>query len=75
MVSKEMNNLPRLLWIFIGNWAVARYSAADSILQLTQVSAAAHELRLIVSYDWLEFQQLDTSCDWFYPAADSNSGG
>ena len=75
MVSKEMNNLPQLPWIFIGNWAVARYSAADSILQLTQVSAAGYELRLILSCSWLEFRRLDKSWGWFYPAADPSSGG
>ena len=32
-------------------------------------------VRLILSYDWLEFRRLDTSCGWFYPAADSSSGG
>ena len=72
MVSKEMNNLPRLPWILIGNWAVARYSAADSILQLTQVSAAGYELRLILSCSWLEFRRLDESCGWFHHTADSS---
>ena len=72
-VLKEMNNLPQLPWVFIRNWAVACYSAASSILWLTRVLAAGYELRLILSYNWLEFRQLDTSCSWFYPAADSNS--
>ena len=61
--------------IFIENWAAARYSAANSILQLTRVSAAGYELRLILSCGWLEFRRLDTSCGWFYPAADLSSGG
>ena len=49
--------------------------AADSILQMTQVPATAYEFRLILSCGWLEFQRLDRSCRWFYPAADSSSGG
>ena len=32
-------------------------------------------VRPILSYDWLEFRHLDKSCAWFYPAADSSSGG
>ena len=73
-LSFLMNKLPRLPRIFIENWAAARYSAADSILWLTQVPAADYELRLIISCSWLEFWWLDKSCSLFYPAADSSSG-
>ena len=45
----------------------------DSVTWLTRVSVAEHELRLIPSYGCFEFQRLDTSCSWFYPAADSRS--
>ena len=70
-----MNNLLRLPWIFIGKWAAARYSAADSILKLTRASAAGYELWLIPSPGWLEFQRLDRSCGWFHRVADSSSSG
>ena len=47
----------------------------DSILRLTLVPSAEYELRLILSYGQLEFQQLDTSCSWLRPTADVSSGG
>ena len=61
--------------------------AADSILRLTRVLAARYELRLsrlstagyrlrlIHCYGWLGFRRLNKSCDWFYSAAGSSSGG
>ena len=75
MVLKQMNKLPRLPWIVMANWPKACYNAVDSILRLTWVPAARYELQLILSYDWLKFRWLDTSCGWFYLATDSNSGG
>ena len=57
---KKKNNLPQLPWIFI-----AVLSCGFHTLQL----------RLILSYGWLEFWGLNTSCGWFCPAADSSSGG
>ena len=47
--------------------------AADSILQLTQVSLADSILRLTMSCGWLEFRQLGTSYSWLHPTADSGS--
>ena len=44
----------------------------DYILRLTRVPAAGYDLRLIPSCGWLELRRLDTSCSWFYPAADSS---
>ena len=48
--------------------------APDSILRLTWVPAAGYELRL----SWVPAAgcnlRLDTSCGWFYPAANSSSG-
>ena len=60
--------------------------ATDSILRLTRVPAAGHELRLsrvpvagyklrlTPSYSWHEFRRLDTSCGWFHPPVDCSSG-
>ena len=48
--------------------------AADSILQLTQVSLAVYELLLTQSHNWLEFRWLDTSYSWLLPTANSSSG-
>ena len=48
--------------------------AADSILQLTQVSLAGYELLLTQSHNWLEFRWLDTSYSWLLPTANSSSG-
>ena len=63
-VSKEMNNLRRLLWIFIGNWvAAACYSYGWFY--------PGYELQLTTSYGWLEFQRLDTT----YAATDSSCNG
>ena len=75
MVLKQMNKLPRLPWVVMANWPKACYNAVDSILRLTWVPAARYELQLVLSYDWLKFRRLDTSCGWFYLATDSNSGG
>ena len=56
----------------------------DSILLLNRVLAAGYELRLLLSCGWLEFQRLDTSCDWLYlntsynwlhPMTESSSSG
>ena len=55
-----------------GNWIRV---AVDSILQLILVPAAGYELWLILSCGWIEFRQLDTSCSWLCPMADSYSGG
>ena len=56
------------------------------MLLLTQVLAVDYKLRLILSYDWFEFQRLNTICGWikfrrldmscsrFCPAADSSFG-
>ena len=65
-VSKEMNNLPQLPPIFIGNWTAARFSGtdfiprltrdpvlADYIVRLTQVQVAGYEFQLIPSSGWL----------------------
>ena len=63
-VSKEMNNLRRLLWIFIGNWvAAACYSYGWFY--------PGYELQLTTSYGWLEFRRLDTT----YAATDSSCNG
>ena len=48
---------------------------AVSILWLTQVLVVGYKLQLILSCGWLEFRLLNTSCSWFYPMADSASGG
>ena len=48
--------------------------ATDSILRLTRVPATGYVLQLIPPFSWLWFRWLDTSCDWFYPAADSRCG-
>ena len=48
---------------------------ADTILRLTRVPAPWYDLRLIPSCGWLKFWQLDTSCNWFCPAANSSSAG
>ena len=51
-VLKEMNNLPRLPRIFIGNWAATCYScgwfcpAAGYELRLSRVPVAGYKLRL-----------------------------
>ena len=42
---------------------------------MTCIPAAGYELRLILSYGWLEFHQLEKSCGWFYLAADWSSDG
>ena len=56
----------------------------DSILLLNRVLADGYELRLLLSCGWLEFQCLDTSCDWLclntsynwlHPMTESSSGG
>ena len=47
--------------------------AADSILQLTQVSLAGYELLLTQSHNWLEFRRLETSYSWLHPTANSSS--
>ena len=47
----------------------------DYILPLTRVLAAGFELRLILSWSWLEFRWLDTSCAWHLPTDDLSSGG
>ena len=47
----------------------------DYILRLTRVLAAGFELRLILSWSWLEFRWLDTSCAWHRPTDDLSSGG
>ena len=99
-VLKEMNTLPWLPRIFIGNWAAACYiwglntscgwlypatnSKSCSFIQfaavsspgggfklrLSRVMAAGYKIRLISSYDWLEFQRLETSCGWLHPMTD-----
>ena len=48
---------------------------ADSILRLTRVAAARHELRLTPSHGWLKFRWLDMGCGWLRPTADSSSCG
>ena len=62
-------------------------AVADSILRLTgaptagyelrlsRVRAAGYKLRLILSWGWLKFKWLATSCSRFYVAADSSSAG
>ena len=45
--------------------------AADSILRLTRISAAGYDLRMILSYGWLEFRRLDKSCRCTRVTADS----
>ena len=37
-------------------------------------AAAWLQLRLILSYDWIEFRRLDTSCGWFCPPTESSFG-
>ena len=48
---------------------LCRVLAAGYKLPLSRVPAASKKLRR------LEFRRLDASCDWFYPAANSSSGG
>ena len=47
---------------------------ADSILLLTRVPVARHELWLTPSHSWLEFRWLDTSCGWLCPTELSSGG-
>ena len=77
-VSKEMNNLPRLPWFSSGIELRLVTTEADSILtldtscgclksrqlklQLSRVPVAGYELRLNLSYGWLEFRRLDMGC-------------
>ena len=48
---------------------------ANSILRLTRVPAARHELRLIPSHGRVELRWLDTGSGWLCSTADLSSGG
>ena len=65
-VLKEMNTLPWLPRIFIGNWAAACYSCSWFYPATDPISG-----------DWIrvELWQLDTRYVWFHPTTDSSSSG
>ena len=54
---------------------LSRSLAAGYKLHLSQVPTAGYKLRLTPSYGWHEFRRLDTGYSWFYPAANSSTGG
>ena len=59
---------------FLSRSAINLYSNGFALSSIW-VPAAGYALRLFLSYCWLQFRRLSTSCGIFYPATDPSSGG
>ena len=75
-VSKEMNNLPRLPQIFIGNWAAAYYSCGWPDLRgLNRSCGWFYPAANRRSGGWIRFATVSSSGGWIQVTTESSCSG
>ena len=75
-VSKEMNNLPRLPQIFIGNWAAAYYSCGWPDLRgLNRSCGWFYPAANRRSGGWIRFATVSSSGSWIQVTTESSCSG